>query len=92
MFMGRYSDEIVYDRIIDANGNTKKAQTIRVLDRKYDRDKVTIHIVSHGQNLMSIAEEYYDDFTKWYLIAEKNPTITNPFELPFGMELVIPDI
>lgn len=89
--MGRYDKEVIYNRT-DANGNIKKAQTIKVLDRSYNKDDVTIHIVSNGQNLLSLADDYYGDFRKWYLIAEKNPLITNPFDLQIGMELIIPNI
>lgn len=86
----RYSKEITYDR--EVNGVTKKAQTIRFLDRTYDINKVTVHIVSDGETLFSIADKYYDDFRKWYLIAEKNPLVINPFKLQIGSELIVPDI
>lgn len=88
--MGRYSNEITYDR--ECNGVIKKAQTIRFIDRTYDKSRSQIHIVSIGQDLFSLANEYYGDFSKWYIITDKNPSIVNPFELPIGMELVIPDI
>lgn len=87
----RYADEITYDRVVDKQGNTKRAQTIKFLDRNYNKDQMTLHIVTYGQTLFSIADTYYGDFRKWYLIAEKNPNITNPFVLQIGTELVIPD-
>lgn len=86
----RYADEIVYNRNI--NGSIKKAQTIKELDRSYDKIDITIHITRYGENLFQLADEYYDDFRLWYLIAEKNPDITNPFNLPIKKELIIPEI
>lgn len=88
----RYADEITYDRVVDKQGNTKRAQTIKFLDRTYNKDEIILHIVTDGQTLFSIADTYYGDFRKWYLIAEKNPNITNPFVLQNGMELVIPEV
>lgn len=90
MVESRYADEEVYDREVGDYYVT--SQTIRFLNRDYDPDEVTIHMTARGENLMSLADEYYDDFTLWYLIAEKNPTIVNPFEVPAGMELIIPNI
>ena len=90
--MGRYDDEIVYDRVVNSEGKIKQAYTIKELNRHYDKDDIIVHIVSDKQNLFSIAQTYYGDFRKWYFIAEKNSTITNPFILPIGMELVIPRI
>lgn len=89
-FNSRYDEEIVYNR--EVNGVIKKAQTIKELDRTYNIDDITVHLVSYGENLFNLANEYYDDFRLWYLIAEKNPDITNPFQLPIGKELIIPDI
>lgn len=88
----RYADEITYDRVVDKQGNTKRARTIKFLDRTYNKDEIILHIVTDGQTLFSIADTYYGDFRKWYLIAEKNPNITNPFVLQNGMELVIPEV
>lgn len=90
MVESRYANEEIYDREVGEFYVT--SQTIRFLDRSYNPDEVTIHMTAKGENLMSLADEYYDDFTLWYLIAEKNPTIVNPFEIPFGMELIIPNI
>lgn len=89
--MNRYKDEVTFDRTC-ADGVIRKAQTIRFIDRKYDKDKSQIHIVTVGQDLLMLASQYYGDFTKWTLIADKNPSIDNPFELPIGMELIIPDL
>ena len=86
----RYADEITYDR--NVNGIVKKAQTIKFLNRDYNIHDVTLHIISDGETLFSISDKYYGDFRKWYLIAEKNPSVTNPFDLQIGAELVVPKV
>lgn len=88
----RYNNEELYERVVDANGNTKIAQTIRILDRSYEKDEVIIHLTKSGEDLMSLADKYYGDFSLWYLIAEKNPSIENPFEIPNNMELIVPNL
>lgn len=86
----RYEDEQIYDR--EVGDMLVTTQTIRFLNRSYDPDEVSIHITEDGDNLFSLADEYYDDFTLWWVIAEKNPSIVNPFEVPVGMELIVPNI
>lgn len=89
MYENRYKDELIFDRI-DSKGNVRETQTIFILDRKYNKDEISIHIVKNKENLFMIADNYYDDFRLWWKIAEKNPLITNPFELVEGSELIIP--
>lgn len=89
--MGRYDKEIIYDEV-DAQGNTRKAMTIRVIDRSYNKNESIVHIVKDKETLFSIATLYYDDFTKWTLIADKNVGVVNPFDLKIGMQLIVPNI
>ena len=50
----------------------------------------TIHTVKDGENIHSIAYQYYKDSGKWYIIAEANH-ISNPFrEINPGTKLIIP--
>ena len=49
------------------------------------------HIVKDGENLHSIAYQYYRDSGKWYIIASANH-IFNPFrEIVSGTKLIIPN-
>lgn len=53
--------------------------------------KDKIHIVKDGENLHSIAYQYYRDSGKWYIIASANH-IFNPFrEIDSGTKLIIPN-
>lgn len=88
--MGRYDNEVIYNRET-INGDTRHALTIRVIDRSYEKSKAMIHIVKYGETLFSIADKYYNDFKLWFLIADKNPSISNPFELEANQEIIIPD-
>lgn len=50
----------------------------------------TIHVVKDGESIHSIANQYYKDSGKWYIIAEANH-IFNPFkEIYTGIKLIIP--
>lgn len=50
-----------------------------------------IHSVKEGDTIFSIANTYYGDSGKWYLIADAN-YIINPFrEIIPGIKLVIPN-
>lgn len=89
--MSRYEDELLYE-VIDSKGENKKAQTFREIDRDYDENNASIHIVRDGDNLFSIAISYYNDVSLWYIIADKNPTINNPFVLTVGDHIIIPSI
>lgn len=49
-----------------------------------------VHTVKEGENIHSIAYQYYKDSGKWYLISEANH-ISNPFrEIQPGIKLIIP--
>lgn len=90
MIYYRYNGDDLYDRVVDEEGNYKVAQEIHILNRKFNQDQVIIHITKYGDDLINLAQRYYSDFTLWYLIAEKNPKIVNPFAVPENMELIIP--
>lgn len=50
-----------------------------------------IHTVKQGENIQSIAFQYYSDSGLWYKIADVND-ITNPFDdVTQGMQLIIPE-
>ena len=88
--MSRYSQEIAYNP--SGADVSHKALTIRTISRVYNKEEASVHIVTEGDNLFNLAELYYDDFSKWYMIADKNPLITNPFILENGTEIIIPDV
>jgi len=48
-----------------------------------------IHVIRDGDDLLSIAYQYYRDEKLWYIIATDNGII-NPFELTVGSILYIP--
>jgi hypothetical protein len=47
------------------------------------------HVVQAGDTLWALAERYYQDGTKWTIIATANG-ITDPNNLPIGNSLIIP--
>lgn len=50
-----------------------------------------IHTVKDGDTIFSIANQYYRDSGKWYIIADAN-YIINPFrEVTPGIKLIIPN-
>lgn len=68
-------------------------------DRSLERTKIkhiediddTTHTVIGGETLPSIAYKYYGTSRLWYLIADVNTHIINPFLLIPGEELLIPN-
>lgn len=50
----------------------------------------TPHTVAAGETMESLAEAYYDDADKWYVIADANPEIFFPLDLAPGMTIKIP--
>lgn len=85
----RYDGLSVYNKIDDRN-KIKPCLLIRFIDRSLQENK--IHIVRNGENLMDIANRYYNDITLWYIIADKNTDVSDPFDLYDGQELFIPII
>lgn len=85
----RYQDDEIYDSMF--KGKQRKARDIRIIDDLTEDDDVYIHIVdTSNENLMHLAEMYYSDFKQWYRIADKNPSITNPFNIKVNTKIVIP--
>ena len=73
------------------NGVQTKALEIREIKENYTVNDIYIHIVQHdGETLMNLANGYYGDFKLWYVIADKNPAITNPFNIKARTKVIIP--
>lgn len=51
----------------------------------------TTHVVSEGENLWEIAEQYYDSGYNWVDIAQEN-NLARPDYLAVSQELTIPDV
>lgn len=56
---------------------------------RFSADKTTVHRVTEGETLPSIAAEEYGDPARWRPIAEANDVV-NPRRLEAGAELTIP--
>lgn len=54
-----------------------------------NRDKT--HIIRDGDTPWALAYKYFGNDKLWFNIIDAND-IFNPFELPIGSEIVIPDI
>lgn len=39
------------------------------------------HVVSEGERLDHLAQRFYDDPTRYWLLLDANPQVLNPFEL-----------
>lgn len=46
--------------------------------------------VVHGMTLSDLAGEHYNDSQLWHVIANANPQLEDYFNLPDGMDLIIP--
>lgn len=88
--MGRYDNEQIYNLVV--SDGERQCHTFREIDRDYDVENSSLHIVKDGDNLLALAVEYYDDVAKWYIIADKNPAIDNPFKLTVGSQIIIPSL
>lgn len=54
-------------------------------------NKDRTHIIKQGEKPWTIAYKFYGDDKWWHIIISVN-NIFNPFELPVGLEIVIPDL
>lgn len=84
----RYDDLAHYNKL-DKSNNVRQCVVTRFIDREPPLES-KIHIVADGENLLGLAYRYYMDISLWYIIAEANPSIKDPFGLSTGQELVIP--
>lgn len=85
----RYDGLDIYN-VIAPDGQVRRCIATRFIDRTPPDNDSKIHVVKDGENLFDLADEYYGDLTLWYIIAEKNPGVSDPFGLSVGQELVIP--
>lgn len=85
----RYDGLDIYN-VVNKDGQVRRCIATRFLDRELIEYNNRIHVVKYGENLMDIAFQYYGDITLWYIIAEKNQDIYDPFNLTVGMELFVP--
>lgn len=88
MQKSRYDGLAVYNKM-DSDNKIRQCLVTRFLDRTPPNDHV-VHVVKSNDNLIHIAFEYYGDISLWYIIAEKNNWISDPFDLPIGAEIKIP--
>jgi hypothetical protein len=85
----RYAKSPTYYRIVYDDRDFVREEllignrfTPRLLGRR-------VHRVNEGENLFMIAQRYYTDQSRWFVILDANPSI-DPTDLVFGTELVIP--
>lgn len=51
------------------------------------------YVIKQDDKLPDIAYKFYGDALAWYAIADMNPeVILNPFQLPIGKRLIIPNL
>jgi len=48
-----------------------------------------MHRITEGETIFMLAQRYYNDQTRWFVILDANPLLT-PNDLATGTELVIP--
>jgi LysM repeat protein len=73
-------------RISSEDQGTAAADSVEVTE---SRPKGGVWIVSKGDTLSSIAEEYFGDETKWNLIKQANPDL-NESQLAIGDTIILP--
>lgn len=49
------------------------------------------HVARPGETFLSLAQQYYGDQSKWWVIADHNPEVQYPLDLASGDSIVIPD-
>lgn len=77
--------------LIEFSDNTKLLERIPYNPNQQSGSGDIVYTVIEGQNLTSIAYKFYGEPLYWYIIADMN-NIINPFDLPIGMKLVIPNL
>lgn len=87
----RYDGLDIYN-VVDNDGKVRRCIATRFIDRTPPDNDSKIHIVKDGETLLDLASRYYGDLTLWYIIAEKNAGVSDPFGLTVGQELIIPMI
>lgn len=50
------------------------------------------YLVKEGDNIWDIAFNQLGNSRDWVKIMDVNPSQLNPFDLPIGIELIIPDL
>jgi hypothetical protein len=66
------------------NKQTVYLDTVMVLTAPYQ-----VHYVREGDNVQILAALYFGDPHKWYVIADANPHVFNPWDLHPGDQLRI---
>lgn len=76
-------------QITDENGETTYIHKIR---KTYSGvlGGSRIYKTKAGDTLEKLAELFYSDSRKWYVIADANPEIFFPLDLEAGVDLTIP--
>jgi len=54
-------------------------------------NKDRTHIITEGDKPWILAYRFYGDDKRWHAIMDVNK-IYNPFDLPIGLEIIIPDL
>lgn len=75
--------------IINYKEGDRSLQRTKILHTEDLKD--SLHVVVEGDTLQNIAFRYYGDSKLWYLIADVNDEIINPFVLKPGQNLLIPN-
>lgn len=69
-------------------------------DSSLERDKVKytpspndkLHPVTNWDNLSDLSFDYYKTSKYWWVIADANPDIIDPFDLTPNTNIIIPDL
>lgn len=68
-------------------GNIMTVYTPPVL---FPSTRYDVYLVREGDRLENLAEVFYQDPTKWYLIADANPQVFFPDDITPGTRIRIP--
>lgn len=69
--------------------NLQRLYRTELVYQKSPQDK--FHIISDGDSLDSLANQYYSNDKYWWIIYDINKNVLeNPFDLPVGSTLIIP--
>ncbi len=82
----RFSDRI---QIEDKNGEVNSVQVPRVTTSDIP-DNTASFTTGAGDTFEKLADRFYQDASKWYVLADANPEIFYPLDLIAGTVIKVP--
>ncbi len=82
----RFADRI---QIEDKNGEVNSVQVLRITTSDIP-DNTSSFTTGAGDTFEKLADRFYQDASKWYVLADANPEIFYPLDLTAGTVIKVP--